>query len=234
LFFFEKKNQKTFPTLGRGFACATGANGRKSFCFFFGRRRLLTTVFLFTRAPRLGRGKRRLARDIGDRAALRFQIAVLRRLAWALARDRRFRTVLAVEGGHIAGLPRLARVGQGRGDLGQRMARVLARARSAVLLGSDIPEAGANDVAAAVRALGRADAVFGPAADGGYWLVGFGPRRVARPFAGVRWSSAHALADTLRNFAGRRVAFVRTLRDVDTAADLAAIRRPSGVPADGA
>jgi hypothetical protein len=79
-------------------------------------------------------------------------------------------------------------------------------------------------IAAAIRALGRADAVFGPAEDGGYWLVGMGPRRPARPFAGVRWSSGHTLADTLRNFAGRRVALLRRLRDVDTAEDLAALR----------
>jgi hypothetical protein len=89
-----------------------------------------------------------------------------------------------------------------------------------VLRGSDIPEARAADVAAAFAVLGRADAVFGPAADGGFWLVGFGPRRVARPFAGVRWSTAETLADTVANFGGRRVGFVRTLRDVDTAADL--------------
>jgi rSAM/selenodomain-associated transferase 1 len=178
-------------------------------------------VFVFTRVPRLGVGKRRLARDVGDRAALRFQLATLHRLVRGLSRDRRFRTVLAVTpaGGRIVGLD-LPSVAQGRGDLGTRMARVLRGARRAVLLGSDIPDARATDVAAAFAVLGRADAVFGPAADGGFWLVGFGPRRVARPFAGVRWSTAETLADTLANFAGRRVGFVRTLRDVDTAADL--------------
>jgi uncharacterized protein len=178
-------------------------------------------VFVFTRVPRLGVGKRRLAREIGDRAALRFQLATLHRLVRGLARDRRFRTVLAVtpRGGRIMGLD-APRVAQGQGDLGARMARVLGGARRAVLMGSDIPDARAADAAAAFAALGRADAVCGPAADGGFWLVGFGPRRVARPFAGVRWSTAHALADTVANFAGRRVGFVRTLRDVDTAADL--------------
>jgi glycosyltransferase A (GT-A) superfamily protein (DUF2064 family) len=94
-----------------------------------------------------------------------------------------------------------------------------------VLVGSDIPGLSRADLAAAFRALGRADAVFGPAEDGGYWLVGFGPRRPAQPFADVRWSTRHALADTLANFAGRRIALLRSLRDVDTAADLAAIRR---------
>jgi rSAM/selenodomain-associated transferase 1 len=174
------------------------------------------TVFVFTRAPRLGQVKRRLARSIGDRAALRFHVATLHRLARDLARERRFRTVLAVTGGFLPGLRGVARVGQGRGDLGARMQRVLGRARRAVIVGSDIPRAGAEDVRAAFRALGRVDAVFGPSEDGGYWLVGFGPRRVARPFAGVRWSTEHALADTLANFGGRKVALLRRLSDVDT------------------
>jgi len=75
-------------------------------------------------------------------------------------------------------------------------------------------------VADAFRALGRANAVFGPAEDGGYWLVGLGPRRPAHPFAAVRWSSPNALEDTLANFAGHRVCRLRTLSDVDTANDL--------------
>lgn len=54
------------------------------------------TVIVFARAPRLGTVKRRLARDIGDRAALRFYAETLKRLLWLLARDRRFRTVVAV------------------------------------------------------------------------------------------------------------------------------------------
>jgi glycosyltransferase A (GT-A) superfamily protein (DUF2064 family) len=105
------------------------------------------------------------------------------------------------------------------------MGRALGRHRRAVLVGSDIPGLARADIAAAFRALGRAQAVFGPAEDGGYWLVGLGPRRPSRPFAAVRWSGPHALGDTLANFAGRRIALLRRLRDVDTAADLAALRR---------
>lgn len=122
-------------------------------------------------------------------------------------------------------MPRATRrIGQVRGDLGARMAGAMRRHPVAVLAGSDIPALRPADIAAAIRALGRADAVFGPAEDGGYWLVGMGPRRPARPFAGVRWSTEHTLADTLRNFRGRRVALLRRLQDVDTAEDLAALR----------
>ena len=184
------------------------------------------TLILFGRAPRLGTVKRRLAREIGEVAALRFHRAQLDCLARRLGRDRRWRTVLAVTPDRArarwpGGLPVLP---QGRGDLGRRMGRALARHRRALLVGCDIPGITAADIAAGFRALGRADAVFGPAEDGGYWLVGFGPRRPRRPFAAVRWSTEHALEDTLSNCRGRRVALLRRLRDVDRAADLAALR----------
>jgi rSAM/selenodomain-associated transferase 1 len=179
------------------------------------------TVFVFARVPRLGTVKRRLAREIGGRAALRFHQAMLRRLLRSLARDRRFATVLAItpDGADTRWPVRVRVIGQGGGDLGARMARSLARGRRTVVVGCDIPGMTGDDIHAAFRLLGRADAVFGPAEDGGYWLVGFGPRRPARPFAHVRWSTPDALADTLANFRGHRVAFLRTLRDVDTAAD---------------
>jgi phosphoribosylformylglycinamidine synthase len=48
---------------------------------------------------------------------------------------------------------------------------------------------------------------------------GLAPRRPAHPFAAVRWSGPHALGDTLANFVGRRIALLRTLRDVDTPQD---------------
>ncbi len=188
------------------------------------------TVVVFARAPRLGAVKRRLAREIGDRAALRFHLATMTGLLRALAADRRFRTVLAITPDRSRFRPpgRVALIPQGPGDLGARMHRVFRRFRRCrvAIIGCDIPDAEPGDVLAAFGALGRAGATFGPAADGGYWLVAMGPRRPARPFVHVRWSTEHALADTLANFAGRRVVLLRTLRDVDTAADLAT-RPPS-------
>jgi len=198
------------------------------------------TVVVFARAPRLGTVKRRLARNIGERAALRFHRATLFRLLRALRADRRFHTLLAITPDHARLGVAVPRRGQGGGDLGQRMqraCRALPLGRVAII-GSDIPAAGAADVRAAFRALGSADAVFGPAADGGYWLVALGRRRPARPFARVRWSTRHALADTLANFRGHRIRLLRVLTDVDTAADLLAASLQEGAaippPASGA
>lgn len=196
------------------------------------------TVIIFARAPRLGQVKRRLAQGIGAPAALRFYRGELARLCRCLGRDRRWRTVLAVtpdraahRGARWPG-PRLPRLPQGRGDIGARMARALARhRRRAVLVGCDIPGLAPADIAAAFRALGRgAQAVFGPAEDGGFWLVGLGPRRPPRPFAAVRWSGPHALSDTLANCRGRPVALLRRLRDVDGVEDLIALGLRAGGP----
>lgn len=190
------------------------------------------TVIVLARIPRLGTVKQRLARDIGERAALRFYTATLQRLLRALARDRRFRTVAALtpDGARFRLPARCLRIPQARGDLAERMQRACARFRRGrvVLIGSDIPDATADDVAAALRALGRDHAVFGPATDGGYWLVGFGPRRPAQPFAAVRWSHPQALEDTLANFAAHRVARLRILSDVDDADDLRRLAAGAG------
>jgi uncharacterized protein len=185
-------------------------------------------LVIFLRAPRLGCVKSRLARGIGALAALRFYRVTIERLLRRLGRDRRWRCYLAVTPDresarwHARGAGLRPRA-QGRGDLGARMARVfrdLPRGPAAII-GSDIPAIAPAHIAAAFKALGAHDAVFGPAADGGYWLVGLRrrPRLPPRLFDGVRWSSADALRDTLAGLPRRfAVAFLETLEDVDDAA----------------
>ncbi|HEV2303211.1 MAG TPA: glycosyltransferase, partial [Stellaceae bacterium] len=53
-------------------------------------------LVLFVRAPALGRGKRRLARGIGDLAAANFERATIALMLRRLGRDRRWRLRLAV------------------------------------------------------------------------------------------------------------------------------------------
>jgi rSAM/selenodomain-associated transferase 1 len=188
-------------------------------------------LVVMARAPRLGAVKRRLARDIGDLAALRFYRQTLRALVRDLTRDPRWRVSLAVTPdraarGKIFGANTLE---QGRGDLGARMGRFL-RARRAgpvVIVGTDIPDLGRDQVARAFHALKARDWVLGPSGDGGYWLIGASRlRRMPHdPFAGVRWSSAHTRADTLANLRGARIALLEELDDIDTGADLARHRR---------
>lgn len=180
---------------------------------------LLRHLVIFARHPRLGTGKKRLARDIGAVRALRFQRVMLAHTMRRLGRDGRWLTWLAVTPDRSGPWPRRFRVmPQGKGDLGRRMASV-ARALPpgpVVIIGSDIPGIKPAAIARAFRALGGNDAVFGPAADGGYWLAGLRRRpSFLDPFGAVRWSTEHALADTLANLAGKRIAMVDRLADVD-------------------
>jgi rSAM/selenodomain-associated transferase 1 len=182
-------------------------------------------LVIFARAPRLGAVKRRLARDIGDLAAWRFYSAVLRQMVTRLARDARWECRLAVTGGPARWPRHVPRFDQGRGDLGARMDRVMRMLPPGpvVIIGTDIPDIAPGHIADAFAALGSREAVFGPADDGGYWLIGL-RRRPFRPAlrGPVRWSTEHALADTERLLGPRvRAARLETLTDVDDAESLA-------------
>jgi len=184
-------------------------------------------LVVMLKEPRAGRVKTRLGREIGMIPAawwFRHQTRSLLRRLW----DPRWRVTLAVAPDTAiesrvwpAHLPRVA---QGRGDLGQRMARLMygLPAGPVCIIGGDIPGVTRAHIARAFAALGRQEAVFGPAPDGGFWLVGL--KRVARPPAGlfknVRWSSADALADSRATLGRARIALIDTLEDVDTAEDL--------------
>ncbi|PWE32675.1 hypothetical protein DDZ14_09805 [Maritimibacter sp. 55A14] len=186
-------------------------------------------LVIMLKEPRPGRVKTRLGREIGMVPAawwFRHQTAGLIR---RLGRDPRWQTVLAVSPDH-AGLAsrvwpaHLPRIPQGPGDLGDRMGRILRSMPPGpvAIVGGDIPGIAPAHVARAFAALGDHDAVFGPAHDGGYWLVGM--KRVASPpaalFRNVRWSSEHALADSMAGLPDLRIALTDRLRDVDRAADL--------------
>ncbi len=187
-------------------------------------------LVIMLKEPRPGRVKTRLGRDIGMVPAawwFRHQTrALLRRLD-----DPRWHLWLAVSPDHTglqsriwpAHLPRIA---QGRGDLGARMGRIFrAMPRGPVLIiGGDIPGVQPRHIHHAFSRLGPNQTVLGPATDGGYWLIGM-QRNSAVPnavFRNIRWSSEHAMADTIASLPGQCIGFAATLRDVDTAADLSA------------
>jgi uncharacterized protein len=189
-------------------------------------------LVILARAPQFGRVKKRLARDIGMQAATHFYRATLLGQIGRMSRDPRWTVWLFVtpdnETGHPAwrsSVPSWRVRPQGRGDLGRRMLVPFETLPPGpvVLVGSDIPGMRPSHIAAAFRLLGRHDLVFGPARDGGFWLIG---ARRTKPMprgllSGVRWSTAHALADTRANIPGPGSAGqADILDDIDTADDL--------------
>lgn len=190
-------------------------------------------LVLFAKAARMGRVKTRLARDVGPVRAAAFYRLHLAETLRALDGGGRWTTWLAVtpdtsmngaDMRRLAARAGAALIPQGGGDLGRRMDRVMRRLPPgpAVIAGTDVIGIDAASVWRAFKALGAHDAVFGPAPDGGYWLAGLRRTPAApRPFAPVRWSSRHALADTVANFPpGARIARIGAKADVDTGRDL--------------
>ena len=188
------------------------------------------TLIIFVKEPRPGRVKTRLGRGIGMTAAAWWFRHQSIRLIRRLGRDRRWRTVLAVSPDRDGLASRvwpahLPRWPQGPGDLGGRMGRAL-RAMPpgpVMIVGADVPGLDAGHVARGFGLLGRFDAVLGPAPDGGYWMIGLRRGGQAVPaglFRRVRWSSPHAMADTVASLKPLRVGFASVLGDVDEARDL--------------
>jgi rSAM/selenodomain-associated transferase 1 len=195
-------------------------------------------VILFAREPVAGRVKTRLAREIGAGPAAALYGAFLQDLAAALPDPARWDAVLA----HAEFEPGPFLVGtfrapwelfpQGDGSLGERLARGVVRSRmegkrDVIVVGSDAPTLGREDLESAFAALEEdADVVFSPAPDGGYSLVGLrGAVDPAAAFTAVRWSSEHALADSRRSVEARgyRVRLQPTVPDVDEVKDLGAL-----------
>ncbi|MFL2687999.1 MAG: TIGR04282 family arsenosugar biosynthesis glycosyltransferase [Alphaproteobacteria bacterium] len=176
-------------------------------------------LVIFAKVPVLGHVKRRLARDVGQLSAWQFYIRTLRALVLRLAPDNRWHSYLAVTGGGARWPRKMSLIDQGRGNLGDRMARInrIMPTGPVVIIGSDIPDIQRSHIARAFKTLGRHDTVFGPAVDGGFWLVGQARRRsIPHLFSHVRWSTEYALADTLSNLDLRHShALLEELIDVD-------------------
>ncbi len=179
-------------------------------------------VIVFARAPRYGAVKTRLAADIGASEALRFYRSILTGLIRRVRDDGRWETIVCATPDSAANSywP-LRATAQGAGDLGRRMVRALRRAgmRPALVVGSDIPALDHRHIAAAFAALRRGPFVLGPACDGGYWSIGArcGAQLAPRVLDGVRWSSAHTLADTGARLP-RATTLTTVLEDVDDGA----------------
>lgn len=194
------------------------------------------TLVLMGKPPRMGRVKTRLAREIGPVSAVSFYRASVGRLLRRLDGEGRWRLVLAVnapsEERYAAWPNSVARMAQGTGNLGDRMGFVIRQLPPGpvIIIGTDSPQVEPSHIAQGFNALGHDDAVFGPADDGGYWLIGLARRRPApRLFQGVRWSTEHALDDTAASLPRRaRVAQLPVLTDVDCRADLACLRSDYG------
>ena len=182
-------------------------------------------LVVFAKEPIMGRVKTRLGNDIGIHLATQFYRRTMADVLRHLGNDGRWQCWLSLSPDKASlGKPfwpnSFTAVKQGKGDIGDRMGRTMTNMPPGplVIVGTDIPAIRPHHIVSAFQAVGHHDVVFGPAEDGGYWLVG-ARRSPCTPelFKHVRWSSRHSLSDSLAKAKQKKlkVAMLETLKDVD-------------------
>jgi uncharacterized protein len=190
------------------------------------------TIIVMAKAPLPGYAKTRLIPALGsdgaallakrllDRAVKQAVAANLGQVDLCCAPDSRHPSFIALN--RLSGVQLST---QGEGNLGQRMARAfdqsLARHARVLMMGTDAPALDSAMLRHAAQVLAATDAVFVPALDGGYALIGL---RQAAPslFEGVAWSTAAVMAQTRERLsaAGLRHVELPAIADIDEPADL--------------
>lgn len=199
------------------------------------RRRLI----LFARFPVAGKVKTRLIPALGaEGAAALHRRLVLRslRTAHALCQSQNVELEIRFAGDdanpmqHWLGDGSLCRP-QCEGDLGRRMAGAFADSfregsPATVIIGSDCPSLTPGILAAAFESLKTNPVVFGPATDGGYYLIGL-TQPVPELFQGVAWGTETVLAQSKEILArlSSKPALLQPLDDLDRPEDVAAWKR---------
>jgi uncharacterized protein len=207
-------------------------------------------LIVFLKAPTPGRVKTRLAADLGDdRAAAIYRELIaetFQHLPWDMLDVWLCYDPPEAESEIRAWLtPTLPKVvtflPQAAGDLGARLdaasrAAFAAGATTVTMIGTDCPEFRFPVFVILRRFLAEPiDCVFGPAADGGYYLVAL-KRPCSEIFTDIPWSTDQTLSASLAA-AGRAKLrthlLTRTLRDIDTLADFTAWDEARKAPAAG-
>ncbi len=193
-------------------------------------------VAVISKLPRMGRSKTRLARSLGDEAALRLHRAFLDDELNQLEAPDRWQLYLVHdapedddEGARLEGLlgERAASLVPDQAGLAAELHRafelLLAEHAKAIIVSGDVPHLSADVVGRALHALENADVVLGTGPDGGYYLVGMSaPHDIFTP---VQMSTGRTVEATvaLATSLGLRVARIDRLADIDEAQDLLAL-----------
>ncbi len=195
-------------------------------------------ILIFAKAPVPGQVKRRLAKDIGEAEAARVYRAMLEYVvAMAVRSDLAPVTLCVTPDSSHPFLQSLSErfdleveIQKGN-DLGTRMAKALESALEsaeyALLIGSDCPLLDEAYLAQGLDALEQgAEALFGPAEDGGYALVGLGHIKPVL-FAGIPWGGDQVMAITRQTCRVHDIALkeLAMLYDIDGEEDLERFRR---------
>ncbi|MWW26294.1 TIGR04282 family arsenosugar biosynthesis glycosyltransferase [Algibacter lectus] len=185
-------------------------------------------VIVFVKNIKLGKVKTRLAATIGNQGAFDVYtqlVDVTEKSIKNIRADKRIYFSEAVVENTWKNNFKAVQQGE---SLGDRMSHAFKQGFEdgydrIVLIGSDLPDITESQINAGLQALKSNEVVFGPAEDGGYYLVGFSKFHDF-VFQNKPWSQDNLLEETLNELKENRVSFstLETLNDIDTFEDLIA------------
>lgn len=183
-------------------------------------------LIIFVKNPLLGKVKSRLAADIGNENALEVYRHLLKITESATAELNTDRHIYFNEFPDSDYWPDDSKFLQKGNDLGSKMKDAFANGfndgyTKVVCIGSDLPDIKRRIISNALEALEKYDAVFGPALDGGYYLIGM-KKLIPEIFENKPWSKEYLLKTTTDelNTLGYTFTFLDELNDIDTLEDL--------------
>jgi rSAM/selenodomain-associated transferase 1 len=193
-----------------------------------------SALIIFIKNPRRGYVKTRLARTVGEDAALQIYHYLLdrtRRAAGAVQARRLLFYSDVIESDDGWPETDFEKRVQSSGDLGFRMEQAFRAAfaegaQKVGIIGSDCPALNGAMLETAFQQLEQSDVVIGPTPDGGYYFLGM---RAFEPsvFQDIAWSTETVLAQTLSQIQklGKTVSFLPALSDIDTEIDWIAYKK---------
>ncbi|SDR87931.1 hypothetical protein SAMN04515667_0895 [Formosa sp. Hel1_31_208] len=184
-------------------------------------------LIVFTRNPELGQCKTRLAKTIGNQAALdiyKYLLAHTANVAEAIDADRFVFYSEAIANKDLwpnAYFIKKVQIGK---DLGERMHNAFANLfelgySKVVIIGSDLLDLTPVIIKKAFQSLDTNNVVLGPAEDGGYYLLGMKELHF-NIFQNKSWGTETVRAETLEDLKNIKVSLLRELNDIDTFDDM--------------
>ena len=185
-------------------------------------------LIVFVKNIKLGKVKTRLAKTIGNEAAFEVYkelVAITEQVTETCEMDKIIYFSDAVV--HSKWLGSIKKVQFGV-DLGARMRNAFIDGfnegyESIVLIGSDLPDISKEIILRGFSELEKNNIVFGPAEDGGYYLLGMN-HLMSSVFKDKPWSQPNLLSTTLKELEKNNIQYslIETLNDIDTFEDLIA------------
>lgn len=184
-------------------------------------------VMVFTRNPELGKVKTRLAKTIGNQAALniyKYLLEHTEKIIRSIDSDKAVFYTNSIENNDLWNDSVYQKHLQQGDDLGLKMSNAFKNAfnenyKKVIIVGSDLPDLKEHHINDAFEQLENHDIALGPAHDGGYYLMGM-KKMNELVFLNKEWGTSSVFRDTINELKNENVFLLEVLNDVDTYDDI--------------